>query len=150
MAMTATPQVKQLKGRAADALVQVLVDRGVDTVFGMCGHGDLTLLDAFVESDIRFVTVHHEQVAVHAADAYYRTTHKPGVVITTLGPGALNTTTALGDAAADSSAVVVISGAPPSRYAGLGAYQELDLHGIDQQSLVTAPIVKRSYPVQDS
>ncbi|HEX6500852.1 MAG TPA: thiamine pyrophosphate-binding protein [Micromonosporaceae bacterium] len=147
--MSQTRGSTQLKGRAADALVRVLVERGVDTVFGMCGHGDLTLLDAFVESGIQFVTVHHEQVAVHAADAYYRTSHKPGVVVTTLGPGALNTTTALGDAAADSSAVVVISGAPPSRYVGLGAYQEIDGHGTDDQHLVTRPIVKRSYPVRD-
>lgn len=138
-----------VKGRGADALVSVLRERGVDVVFGMCGHGDLALLDAFVNSGIRFISVHHEQVAVHAADAYYRVSHRPGVVITTLGPGVLNTATGLGDAMLDSSAVLVISGAPPSRYRGLGAYQEIELHGQDEQAAITRPLVKRSYQVSD-
>jgi acetolactate synthase I/II/III large subunit len=136
-------------GRGAEAIVRVLRERGVDVVFGMCGHGDLTLLDAFADSGIRFISVHHEQVAVHAADAYYRVSHRPGVVVTTLGPGALNTATGLGDAMLDSSAVLVISGAPPSRYRGLGAYQEIELHGQDEQAAVTRPLVKRTYQVSE-
>lgn len=136
---------EQLRG--ADAVVRTLRDHGVDTVFGMCGHGDLAFLDAMLEQGVRFVTVHHEQVAVHAADAYYRTTGRPGVVITTVGSGMLNTVTALADATADSSAVLVISGLAPSRYVGLGAYQELDLNGDDEQWLACRPVVKRSIRV---
>ena len=145
--MTTDPET--FKGRGADAIVRVLLQHNVDVVFGMCGHGDLPLLDAFIDSGIRFISVHHEQVAVHAADAYYRVTHRPGVVITTLGPGALNTATGLGDAMLDCSAVLVISGAPPSRYRGLGAYQELELHGESEQAAVTRPLVKRVYEVSN-
>lgn len=135
--------------RGSDAVVSALAAGGVEVVFGMCGHGDLGLLDAFAASNIKFVSVHHEQVAVHAADAYFRVTGRPGVVITTLGPGMLNTATGLGDAALDSSAVLVISGSAPSRYTGLGAYQEIDEHGDDEQWLATRPLVKRSYRVTE-
>ena len=135
--------------RGADAIAKTLKSLGVDVIFGMCGHGDLPVLDALIDSGIRFISVHHEQVAVHAADAYYRVTHRPGVVLTTLGPGVLNTITALGDAALDGSALVVISADVPDRFEGFGAYQELDLNGGDEQQLVTRPVTKRSYRVVD-
>lgn len=133
--------------RGAEAVVQTLIDCGVETVFGMCGHGNLPVLDAMLEQDLEFISVHHEQVAVHAADAYYRATGRPGVVLTTVASGMLNTMSALADAMADSSGVVVLSGLPPSTYVGLSAYQELDFNGDDEQSLVSRPLVKRSMRV---
>jgi len=138
-----------MKMRGADAVAQTLKARGVEVVFGMCGHGNLAMLDALIDSGIRFISVHHEQVAVHAADAYFRVTGHPGVVLTTLGPGALNTTTALGDAALDASAVLVISGDVPSRFSGLGPYQEIDMHASADQVAISRPLTKRSYRVAD-
>lgn len=135
--------------RGADAMARTLKSLGVDVIFGMCGHGDLPVLDALIDTGIRFISVHHEQIAVHAADAYFRVTHRPGVVLTTLGPGVLNTATALGDAALDGSAVLVISADIPDRFEGFGAYQELDLNGGDEQHLVTRAVTKRSYRVMD-
>src|SRR2546427_11658540 len=102
--------------RGADAIARTLKALGVDVVFGMCGHGDIPILDALIDSGIRFISFHHEQVAAHAADAYFRVSHRPGVVVTTLGPGMLNTITALGDAALDGSASLVISGDIPERF----------------------------------
>jgi len=134
-------------GRGSDAIAAALKRSGVKVVFGLCGHGDLALLDAFVESGIQFISCHHEQVAVHAADAYYRVSGRPGVVVTTLGPGMTNTVTGLADAALDSSAVMVISGDVPNRYVGLGAYQELDLHGDDEQASITRAVTKRAFRV---
>jgi acetolactate synthase-1/2/3 large subunit len=139
-----------MRVRGAQAVVSTLEELGIEVAFGMCGHGNLALLDALVESSIRFISVHHEQVAVHAADAYFRLTGKPAVVITTLGPGMLNTATGMGDAALDGSALIVISGDVPSRFSGLGPYQELDLHGSDSQIEVTRPLAKRSYRVGDA
>ncbi len=135
--------------RGADVIARTLRSLGVEVVFGMCGHGDLPILDALIGSGIRFMSFHHEQVAAHAADAYFRVSHRPGVVVTTLGPGMLNTVTALGDAALDASAVVVISGDIPDRFEGFGAYQEVDLNGGDEQHLVSRPVTKRSYRVVD-
>lgn len=135
--------------RGADAIAKTLRSLGVDVVFGMCGHGDLPILDALIGSGIRFISCHHEQIAAHAADAYFRVSHRPGVVLTTLGPGMLNTVTALGDAALDGSAVVVISADIPDRFEGFGAYQEVDLNGGDEQYLVSRPVTKRSYRVAD-
>lgn len=135
--------------RGADAIAKTLRGLGVDVVFGMCGHGDLPILDALIGSGIRFISCHHEQVAAHAADAYFRVSHRPGVVLTTLGPGMLNTITALGDAALDGSAMVVISADIPDRFEGFGAYQEVDLNGGDEQYLVSRPVTKRSYRVAD-
>ena len=135
--------------RGADAIATTLKSLGVDVVFGMCGHGDLPILDALIGSGIRFISCHHEQIAAHAADAYFRVSHRPGVVVTTLGPGMLNTVTALGDAALDGSAVLVISGDIPDRFEGFGAYQEVDLNGGDEQHLVSRPVTKRSYRVVD-
>lgn len=138
-----------MRMRAADAVVAVLEALGVQVAFGMCGHGNLPLLDALVGSRIRFISCHHEQVAVHAADAYYRVTGTPGVVLTTLGPGMTNTATGLGDAALDGSAVLVISGDVPSRFAGLQPYQEIAVHAAADQWEVTRPLTKRSYRVTD-
>jgi acetolactate synthase-1/2/3 large subunit len=135
--------------RGADAIAKTLKSLGVEVVFGMCGHGDLPILDALIGSGVRFISCHHEQIAAHAADAYFRVSHRPGVVLTTLGPGMLNTVTALGDAALDGSAVLVISADIPDRFEGFGAYQELDLNGGDEQYLVSRPVTKRSYRVTD-
>lgn len=139
-----------MRMRAADAVVAVLEALGTEVAFGMCGHGNLPLLDALVGSGIRFISCHHEQVAVHAADAMYRVTGKPGVVLTTLGPGMTNTATGLGDAALDGSAMLVISGDVPSRFGGLQPYQEIDLHAAADQWQVTRPLTKRSYRVTDA
>ncbi|MGH7641981.1 MAG: thiamine pyrophosphate-binding protein [Candidatus Dormibacteria bacterium] len=135
--------------RGAEAVVRTLEELGIEVAFGMCGHGNLALLDALIDSPIRFISVHHEQVAVHAADAYFRLTGRPAVVVTTLGPGMLNTATGLGDAALDGSAVIVISGDVPSRFTGLGSYQELEMHASASQIEVTRPLTKRSYRVGD-
>jgi acetolactate synthase-1/2/3 large subunit len=135
--------------RGADAIAKTLKGLGVEVVFGMCGHGDLPILDAMIGSGIRFISCHHEQIAAHAADAYFRVSHRPGVVLTTLCPGMMNTVTALGDAALDGSAVVVISADIPDRFEGFGAYQEVDLNGGDEQHLISRPVTKRSYRVAD-
>lgn len=92
------------------AVVAVLEAHGVDVVFGMPGVHNLALYDALYDAPrIRHVLVRHEQGAAFAADGYARATGRPGVAITTAGPGATNTLTAIGEAWSDSSPVVLIA-----------------------------------------
>src|SRR5438552_16344145 len=77
----------------AEVLVKQLESYGVDVVFGLCGHTNITVLDALSRSRIHFVTTRHEQGTAHLADGYARMTGKPGVVLTHAGPGMLHATT---------------------------------------------------------
>lgn len=131
------------------ALASAMAHQGINTVFGTVGHGNLALVDAFTDvASIRYVPVFHEQVAIHAADAYYRVSGKVAVVTTTVGPGATNLATGLGDALLDSSAVVVITGGVPSEYVGREPLQALSVTVDDAQPEIFRPLAKRVIRVQ--
>jgi len=92
------------------AVVAALQKQGVSVVFGMPGVHNLALYDALCDApDIQHVVVRHEQAAGFAADGYARATGRPGVAITTAGPGATNALTAVAEAWSDSSPVVLIA-----------------------------------------
>lgn len=129
------------------AIVRCLENQGVEYAFGLAGHANLALLDALVDSKIKYISFPHEQIATHAADAYFRVTHRPAVVLTTVGPGATNVVPALADALLDSSAVLVICGGIPSFYAGTDAYQEIGTHSDDEQADIFKPLTKRTFRV---
>ena len=115
----------------ASALVETLVNLGVDTVFGYPGGAVLPIYDAlYGEKRLRHILVRHEQAAVHAAEGYARTTGKPGVVLVTSGPGMSNTTTGLLDAISDSIPIICISGQVAKPLIGTQAFQECDAMGI--------------------
>ena len=117
----------------AQVLLDVLVEAGVEVVFGYPGGAVLPLYDALHgESRLRHVLVRHEQAAVHAAEGYARSTGKPGVVFVTSGPGMSNTTTGLLDALSDSVPVVCISGQVATAFIGTDAFQECDALGISR------------------
>lgn len=128
----------------AASLVAALEHEGIDTVFGTVGHGNLAFVDALADSDrIRYVSVFHEQVAAHAADAYFRVSGRIAAVTTTVGPGYTNLATGLGDALLDSSAFVVIAGGIPTAYVGKEPLQELSLHTDDGQPEIYRNLSKR-------
>ena len=127
--------------------VKCLESAGVDYVFGLCGHTVIGMLDPMIDSPIEFISFRHEQMAAHAADGYFRVTHKPGVVLTHLGPGITNATTGVANAALDSSALVVISGDIPSQHFGRDAHQEFKMHGDATQYEIYKPFVKRAWRV---
>jgi acetolactate synthase-1/2/3 large subunit len=131
----------------AEALVAALVSAEVEVVFGVAGHTNVAFLEALSASPIRYVSTRHEQVAMHAADGYFRMTHRPGVVLTTSGPGMANTVSALGDASLDNSAVIVICGESQSYYAGRDAFQEVSLHSDTGQWEIARPLTKRAWRV---
>ena len=117
----------------AMALIQTLLELGVDTVFGYPGGAVLTLYDAlYAEPRLHHVLVRHEQAAVHAAQGYARTTGKVGVVFVTSGPGMSNTTTGLLDAICDSVPILCVSGQVASYAIGTDAFQECDALGISR------------------
>src|SRR5438105_9746048 len=125
---------KELTHRnGAEALLQALVELGVDTIFGYPGGAALPLYDALHgEPRLRHVLVRHEQAAVHAAEGYARTTGRVGVVLVTSGPGVGNTITGLLDALSDSVPVVCISGQVSTAVIGTNAFQESDALGMSR------------------
>ena len=86
----------------AEALVKVLEDEGVDTVFGYPGGANLPIYDVLRTSSIQHVLARHEQGAAHMADGYARVAGKIGVCLATSGPGAMNLVTGIADAHMDS------------------------------------------------
>lgn len=129
-------------------VVKALEQMGVEHVFGMCGHTNIGVLDAFQDSrSIRFISVRHEQVAAHAADAYYKVSHKVPVCLTHIAPGLMNATTGVAHASMDGTPMVVIAGDVPSQHLGQEAFQEMMMHADASQHEVYRPFVKRAWRV---
>ncbi|MCK5888677.1 MAG: acetolactate synthase 3 large subunit [Methylococcales bacterium] len=127
-----------------EIVVQSLIDEGVEFLFGYPGGAVLHLYDAIFHQDtFKHILVRHEQAAVHSADAYARSTGKPGVVLVTSGPGATNAVTGIATAHLDSIPLVVISGQVGTPVIGSDAFQEVDMVGI------TRPCVKHNFLVKD-
>lgn len=128
----------------ADIVVRCLAEEGVDHVFGYPGGAVLYIYDAIYKQDnFQHVLVRHEQAAVHAADAYSRSSDKVGVALVTSGPGLTNAVTGIATAYMDSIPLVIISGQVPSHAIGEDAFQECDTVGI------TRPCVKHNFLVRD-
>src|SRR6267143_4521933 len=99
----------------AQLLVETLKGHGVDTIFGIPGIHNLAIYDALVdERAIRVVTTRDERGAGHMADGYARATGRPGVCLTVPGPGVTNALTAIGEAYADSSPVLLLASQLPT------------------------------------
>jgi acetolactate synthase-1/2/3 large subunit len=136
--MTTTPIT------GAEIVVRCLAEEGVEHVFGYPGGAVLYIYDAIFNQDkFQHILVRHEQAAVHAADAYSRSSRKVGVALVTSGPGVTNAVTGLSTAYMDSIPMVVISGQVPSNAIGQDAFQECDTVGI------TRPCVKHNFLVKD-
>ena len=128
----------------AEIVVRCLAEEGVKHVFGYPGGAVLYIYDAIFQQDkFQHILVRHEQAAVHAADAYSRSSNTVGVAIVTSGPGVTNAVTGLSTAYMDSIPMVVISGQVPSHAIGQDAFQECDTVGI------TRPVVKHNFLVKD-
>ena len=140
-----------MKPTVADHIATFLAHRGVEQVFGLCGHTNISLLAAFARRGApRFVTTRHEQVAAHAADGYARSSGRPGVVLLHVGPGLTNATTGVATAAFDSIPLLVIAGDVPSYYEGRGPHQEFNVRRDADQVSIYEPFVKRAWRVRRS
>ncbi|RYF31990.1 MAG: biosynthetic-type acetolactate synthase large subunit [Comamonadaceae bacterium] len=142
---TATPMSAGQVRNGAQALLQTLVECGVDTLFGYPGGAALPLYDAlYGEPRLRHILVRHEQAAVHAAEGYARTTGRVGVVLVTSGPGIGNTISGLLDAMSDSVPVLCISGQVATAVIGTNAFQESDALGMSR------PVTKWNHQLRDA
>ncbi|MBS1133903.1 MAG: acetolactate synthase 3 catalytic subunit, partial [Burkholderiaceae bacterium] len=123
---------------------RALQDEGVTHVFGYPGGAVLYIYDEIFKQDkFQHILVRHEQAAVHAADAYSRSSQRVGVALVTSGPGVTNAVTGIATAYMDSIPVVIITGQVPTHAIGQDAFQECDTVGI------TRPCVKHNFLVKD-
>ncbi|TFZ05371.1 thiamine pyrophosphate-binding protein [Ramlibacter henchirensis] len=137
-----------MKELISKQLVRYLERRGVEHVFGLCGHTNIAVLAAMSQSKLNFVNTRHEQIAAHIADGYARAKKKTAVILSHLGPGLTNASTGVANAALDSIPVVVIAGDVPSHYYGKHPHQEVNLHSDAAQSEIYRPFVKRVWRVE--
>ncbi|MEN9945670.1 MAG: acetolactate synthase, large subunit, biosynthetic type, partial [Pseudomonadota bacterium] len=132
-----------MKMTGAQAIIETLIQEGVDTIFGYPGGTILPTYDALFEQKhrVHHVLVRHEQGGVIAAEGYAKSSGKVGVCFATSGPGATNLVTGITDALLDSVPLVCITGQVASSLIGSDAFQEADIVGI------TIPITKWNYQV---
>jgi len=130
------PSLVEMSG--AQLLLELLLQVGVETIFGYPGGAIMPVYDALYDyrQRLRHVLVRHEQGASHAAEGYARATGKVGVCMATSGPGATNLVTGIADAMLDSVPLVCITGQVGRAFLGTDAFQETDVIG------VTIPITK--------
>jgi acetolactate synthase-1/2/3 large subunit len=131
--------------RVADFIVKCLEQEGVEYVFGEIGHTAAPLCDALYDSSIHYVSTRHEQIGAHAADAYARVSHKPGVLLLHVGPGLANAVVGVANAGVDGIPMIVLAGDVPSYHFGKEPFQELRLHADASQWEVFRPFVKRAW-----
>lgn len=115
----------------SDVMAQTMVNWGIDRVFGMVGHSNLGLADAFRrledQGKLTFIGIRHEGAAAFAASAYGKLTGKPAACFAIAGPGSTNMFTGLWDAKVDRAPILALSGQVATQVVGTGNFQEVDL-----------------------
>src|ERR1700722_18170473 len=136
---------EKMERTGGQIVVEYLIREKVPYTFGIPGHGNTALLDAFVDrqKEITLVPAMHEQGASHMADGYYRATGQIAAVCSSIGPGATNTLTGVATAFADSIPQLLITGGVPTYMVGKGVLQELDRPHGDNFTRMAEPAVKR-------
>ncbi|MGB3287837.1 MAG: thiamine pyrophosphate-binding protein [Burkholderiaceae bacterium] len=135
------------KMKGGEVIAEYLVQEKVPYVFGICGHGNVGILDALhsVRDKIKLVAPRHEQCAGHMADAYYRVKHRPVATLTSTGPGSANMVMSLATALSDSSTFLAITANVPTSQHNRAPFQELYAHNQADFASVLRPVVKRSF-----
>ena len=133
--------------KGADLIAEHLIGNRIPYVFGICGHGNVGMLDALygARDRIRLVSPRHEQVAAHMADAYFRVRHEPVATLTSCGPGSANIVMPLAVALSDSSALLAITANVPTQQFNRSPFQEINRHYQADFVNVIRPVVKRSF-----
>jgi acetolactate synthase-1/2/3 large subunit len=133
--------------KGAELIVEYLIKSRIPYVFGICGHGNVGMLDPLyaARDRIRLVSPRHEQVAVHMADAYFRIRHTPVATLTSCGPGSCNIIMPLACALTDSSSVLAITANVPTSQFNRSPFQEVNRHFQADFVNIVRPVVKRSW-----
>jgi acetolactate synthase I/II/III large subunit len=137
--------MRRMKG--AELIAEYLIDNGIPYVFGICGHGNVGMLDPLYQARdrIKLVSPRHEQVAAHMADAYFRVRHEPVATLTSCGPGSCNIIMPLACALTDSSALLAITANVPTSQFNRSPFQEINRHYQADFVNIVRPVVKRSF-----
>lgn len=140
------PTTAKTQISGSQAVLEALIQEGVDTIFGYPGGAIMPIYDALYDYNdkLKHILVRHEQGGVHAAQGYARTSGRVGVAFATSGPGATNLVTGLADAMIDSNPIVCVTGQVFASLLGTDAFQETDVINI------TTPVTKWNYQVTDA
>ena len=133
--------------KGGELIAQYLVQEKVPYIFGICGHGNVGILDALydVKDQLQLISPRHEQCAGHMADAYFRVKHKPVATLTSTGPGSANMVMSCATALSDSSAFLCITSNVPTSQHNRAPFQELYKHNQADFAQVMRPVVKRAF-----
>src|SRR5215813_9249389 len=133
--------------KGSELITEYLLKNQIPYVFGICGHGNVGMLDALygARERIKLVSPRHEQVAAHMADAYFRVRHEPVATLTSCGPGSCNIVMPLQVAMSDSSALLAITANVPTQQFNRSPFQEINRHYQADFVNIVRPVVKRSY-----
>lgn len=135
-------RIHQENINGAQALLQSLINQGVETIFGYPGGSITPVYDKLhMYPELRHLLTRHEQGSVHAAQGFARASGQIGVCMATSGPGATNLITGIADAMLDSNPIVCISAQVPSTALGTDFFQEADMINM------TVPVTKWNYQV---
>jgi len=133
--------------KGAELITEYLIASGIPYVFGICGHGNVGMLDPLYQARdrIKLISPRHEQVAAHMADAYFRVRHQPVATLTSCGPGSCNIVMPLACALSDSSALLAITANVPTSQFNRSPFQEINRHYQADFVNIVRPVVKRSF-----
>ena len=133
--------------KGGELISQFLVQEKIPYVFGICGHGNVGLLDELyhVRDEVKLISPRHEQTAAHMADAYFRIKHQPVATLTSCGPGSANIVMGMATALSDSSAILALTANVPTQQFNRGPFQEINRHFNADFPSVLKPVVKRSF-----
>ncbi|HXW49269.1 MAG TPA: thiamine pyrophosphate-binding protein [Xanthobacteraceae bacterium] len=133
--------------KGAELITEYLIANGIPYVFGICGHGNVGMLDPLyaARDRIKLISPRHEQVAAHMADAYFRVRHEPVATLTSCGPGSCNIIMPLACALTDSSALLAITANVPTSQFNRSPFQEINRHYQADFVNIVRPVVKRSF-----
>lgn len=135
------------KMKGGELIADYLMRQRIPYVFGICGHGNVGILDPLYEvrDRVKLVSPRHEQCAGHMADGYFRVRHEPVATLTSTGPGSANLVMSLATALSDSSALLAITANVPTSQANRAPFQEIYRHNQADFPSVLRPVVKRSF-----
>lgn len=141
---------KKSRWTVSHVIAETLVNWGIKHVFGMVGHSNLGMAEAFriqeEKGNIKYIGIRHEGAAAFACSGYSKVSGKPAVCFTIAGPGATNLLTGLWDAHVDRTPVLAITGQVKTQFFGPGSFQEIDLKEAFQ---TVAPFSKLVLPDSD-
>jgi acetolactate synthase-1/2/3 large subunit len=133
--------------KGGELIAEYLIKQKVPYLFGICGHGNVGILDPLyaVRDKLKLVSPRHEQCAGHMADGYFRVKHQPVATLTSTGPGSANLVMSLATALSDSSAFLAITSNVPTSQMNRAPFQEIYKHNQADFPQVVRPVVKRAF-----